>query len=573
MLELKEINAMFCLQQNGEHEVIVRPGDEETDGRAYLAFDNELSRFVTIDIFSEHIFADRMAGIEQKIQSASQIVHPNLPLFIDYGRTSENEIYVKSEFIEGEPLFNYLKRDKDLPGRVVAGIILQICDALNALKHAPQLLSSIELSDFWVCLDRGRMLIVRLGHYGLGRANQQASDFGLIEKWIKAIVDMHRTFAKEGDITNVSAYDQLLSEAQNQKLFLDDMPQIKLAVLRSMSLSSDIAVRFPPDMRTIDSIRQVPAGLMFQMMAREDQLTELLNEKFVANPEHKATEFSPFSLHVAKPADEDNPREAVSIYLVPPERLFVDNVIAPVHKKMFDSFLRAHPAGFRIRSLSCEAHFTYLTTTCYEGFPLTCLQANRSLLRGGDAMQLMRRLHSTLTVFENADFELGRLNPWQIQICFEQIDSKTDARELMSHVPLNEWPEWTIKIRVEKPAETFFESELSPWQYINRRMQGKDFPAMFVWMLEQERFEWALSNGVQVADKEPLSWNPRLDALFLSALNHLDHKDANQRAKFLDYFDEARDRSSQLTEGDTIMPDQGSLLTSRNLETERFVGD
>lgn len=570
MLEMKQIEAMFCLQSNGEHEVIVRPGDEETDGKAYLAFDNLLSRFVTIDIFSDHIFADRMAGIEQRIEIASKIIHPNLPLFLDYGRTPDNEVFVKSEFIEGEPLFNYLERDKDLPGEVIAGIILQICDALNYLKHAPQLLSSIELSDFWVCLDRGRMLTVRLGHYGLGREQKQVSDFGLIKKWIQDIVKLHRSYAKPYEITNASAYDELIKEASAQKLFLDDMPRLKLTVLSSMNLSTDIAVRFPADMRTITSIRQVPAGLMFQMMARENQLTELLNERFVANQEHNATEFSPFSLHVSKPADEKNPREAVSIYLVPPERLFVDNVIEPVHRKMFDSFLRSHPAGFRIRSLSCEAHFTYLTTTCYEGFPLTCLQASRSLLSGTDALQLMQRLHETISVFENADFELGTINPWQIQICFENIGSTTDARELMVNVPLADWPEWSIKFRVEKPAETFFESALSPWQYIvNRRMGGKEFPALLVWMLEQERFEWALTNGLPIADKEPLSWNPRLEALFLSALDHLDHKNPTQRERFLEYFDEARDRSSQLTESNTIIP-EGSLLTSRNMETERF---
>lgn len=568
MLEFKEIDVLFCLQQNGEREVVIRPGDEESDGNAYLAFDNKLCRFVTVDIFPNSLPPEKIPAIEQRIALGGDIVHPNLPFVIDYGRTAENELFVTSEFVEGEPLFNYLRRDKDLPGEVVAGIILQICDALNSLKHTPRLLASIDLSDFWVCLDRGRLLSARLGHYGLGRDETPISDFALLKKWVKAVVELHRQYAKPEDITNPDAYDSILHEVENQKLFLDDLPRLKLAVLRSMSLSTDIAVRFPADMRTIHSIKQVPAGLMFQMMTRENQLSEMLNDRFVANPEHDATEFSPFSLHVARPADGDNPREAVSIYLVPPERLFVDNIIEPVHRKMFDPHLRAHNAGFRIRSLSCETHFTYLTTTCYQGFPLPCLQASRSLLRGGDALQLMRKLHETILQFEHADFDLGKLNPWQVQICFENADEVSDARELMTHIPFAEWPAWTIRIRVEKPAETFVESCLSTWRYIARRMKGKDFPALLVWMLEQERFEWALSNGVQIADQEPLSWNPRLDALFLSALNHLDPHDAEQRERFLEFFDEARDRSAFLTDGDTIFPKQESLLTSPNLQTE-----
>lgn len=570
MLESKEIHALFCLQATGEREIVVRPGDETSEGIAYLAFDNQLSRFVTIDMFPNTLSSTKIPGIEQRIKLASQVVHPNLPFLIDYGRTPENEVFVVSEFIEGEPLFNYLRRDEDLPGEVVAGIILQICDALNFLKRTPRLLASIELSDFWVCLDRGRLLSVRLGHYGLGRDETPIGDFALLEKWIRAIIELHRTFAKPGDITNEQAYEDLLHEASNQLIFLDDLPKIKLAVLRSMRLSTDIAVRFPADMRTISSIAQVPAGLMFQMMARENQLNEMLNDRFEPNPNHKSTEFSPFSLHVAKPADDNNPREPVSIYLIPPERLFVDNIIEPVHRKMFDSYLKSHPAGFRIRSLSCESHFTYLTTTCYEGFPLTCLQASRSLLRGRDALEIMRRLHETLIHFESAKFELGALNPWQIQICFEETEHPIDARDLMTVVPFAEWPAWTIKIRVEKPAETFVESCISTWRYIARRMKRKDFPALLVWMLEQERFEWALSNGVQIADQEPLSWNPRLDALFISALEHLDHTDPEQRVKFLDFFDEARDRSSQMTKGDTILPNpQDSLLTSRRLENEK----
>ena len=180
----------------------------------------------------------------------------------------------------------------------------------------------------------------------------------------------------------------------------------------------------------------------------------------------------------------------------------------------------------------------------------------------------MRKLHKTILHFEKANFDLGKLNPWQIQICFEENDLITDARELMTVVPFAEWPSWSIKIRVEKPAETFVESCLSTWRYIARRMAGKDFPALLVWMLEQERFEWALSNGIQIADQEPLSWNPRLDALFLSALNHLDHKDAEQRERFLNFFDEARDRSSLVTRGDEIEMTRQSLLTSRNLESD-----
>ena len=38
----------------------------------------------------------------------------------------------------------------------------------------------------------------------------------------------------------------------------------------------------------------------------------------------------------------------------------------------------------------------------------------------------------------------------------------------------------------------------------------------------------------------------------------------------LGVFDEARDRSAQLTSGDTIIPEHESLLTSRNLATEQI---
>ncbi len=568
MLAYKEINALFCLQQTGEHEIVQRPGDEGSEGRAFLAFDNQLSRFVTIDMFSSAMVADLKESIEQRVELASQIVQPNLPFLIDYGRTAEGDIFVSSEFIEGEPLLGYLKRNPDMPGTLVTGLLLQICDAINSLKRSPRLLASIRLSDFWVCLDRGRLLSVRLGHYGMGRREVPISDFELLERWIQDIVDLHRDHSR-GSITNNEAYGEILKEAAQQQLFLDDLPRLKLAVLRSVSLSSDLAVRSPVNLRSIENQKQVPAGLMFQMMGREGHLNEMIADRFQGNTGHSTTEYSPFSLHLAMKPEEGKPEaEPVSIYLVPPERLFVENIIEPVHRKMFDAFLRGHPAGFRIRSLSCETHFTYLTTACYEGFPLPCFQASRGMLRGSEALELMRRIHETLSVFEDADFDLGRINPWQIQICFEEGDYQLNSEHLMMEVPMAEWPTWSVRIRVEKPAETFVESCLSTWRYVARRMGSKEYPALLVWMLEQERFEWALSNGVQVADQEPLSWNPRLDALFLSALNRLDPNNAEQREKFLEYFDQARERTSLVGKGDIGISETGSLLTSQNFESE-----
>ena len=563
MLQTKEIDTLFCYQQSGDHEIIVRPGDETSDGKAYLGFDNKLSRFVTIDLFPPDLPAANIPAIEQRIEIASQIVHPNLPLLIDAGKTENGSVFVTSEFVEGEPLFNYLQRDSELPGKVVAGIILQICDALHFLKHAPRLLASIDLSDFWVCLDRGRLLSVRLGHYGIGREEKPIGDFELVEKWVKAVINLHKAAAKPGDIVNPAAYDELLNEAANRKLYPDDLPKIKVAVLESMNLPTDIAVRFPSEMRTIESDKQLPAGIMFQMMTREGQLGKMLNELYVPNPSHVPTEFSPFSMHVAKPLEDGKRAEPVSVYLIPPERLFEENIIDPIQRKMFDSQLRGHPAGFRIRSLSCETHFSYVTTDCYEGFPLPCLQASRGLLRGEDALSILRQIHNTMVDFENAGFDYGMLNPWQVQICFLENQHRIEANKLMKVVPFAEWPSWMVKIRVEQPAEVFFESSLSTWRYLFRRTRGKDFLALMVWMMEQERFEWAMSNGVAIADQEPLSWNPRLDDLFISAVEHLDPRNRELREKFLAYFDEARDRSSQLD--DIGSSKQQSLLTSPKL--------
>ncbi len=73
-------------------------------------------------------------------------------------------------------------------------------------------------------------------------------------------------------------------------------------------------------------------------------------------------------------------------------------------------------------------------------------------------------------------------------------------------LPIEEWPTWDVKLRMELPTEHFIASRrTSAWRELASRERGAFFPLLLAWMLEWKRFDWAERNGM-LAD-EPLTWD------------------------------------------------------------------
>lgn len=58
------------------------------------------------------------------------------------------------------------------------------------------------------------------------------------------------------------------------------------------------------------------------------------------------------------------------------------------------------------------------------------------------------------------------------------IAGQEELKKLVAQ-DLREWPAWDIKIRVERPAESFLSDPLNrSWWYVKERLLAKSFPAI-----------------------------------------------------------------------------------------------
>lgn len=106
-------------------------------GKVYEAEDTRLGRRVAIKFLRAALSADRTATerLLREARAASSIEHDNIVSVSDLGHLPSGSAYYVMEILRGESLAETLHHHGRLPWSRVAGIALQLCDALNA-AHA-----------------------------------------------------------------------------------------------------------------------------------------------------------------------------------------------------------------------------------------------------------------------------------------------------------------------------------------------------------------------------------------------------------------------------------------------------
>jgi len=351
------------------------------------------------------------------------------------------------------------------------------------------------------------------------------SDFQIADAWCRRIAGLH-----SGLLQNLPV-DEILDKNFANEVYAVSLKALKKksgvdAILHLRDLGNvirevaeftgGVGSRIPVELRRIQKVGQVGIGPLQQLVFESGELEASINERFMLRPDAVRFSYSPFNLSAVK---SENIEDKVQLYILPPERLFEETIVETLNRKMFDSYLKSHPNGVRVRSFGCEIDYTLIVSERFCGFPLPSLQARRTQFSVRDAMAIASQLDRILFHFESAEFALGELNPWQIEIFFESEDPE-NIPTLIEKTEIRNWPAWDLKLRVEPPAEAFVESYYSPWSYLVGKFEGKTFPALIAWLLDSDRFEWALSAGLEKS--EPLSWNPFLDSLLNSAIRYFD---------------------------------------------------
>jgi len=440
--------------------------------------------------------------------------------------------------IEGEALPDYLSRRRDLPESAIFPLITEVTAALRALVVAPRLLSNVELEDFHVVAADGVLLTVRFcPAYSLLREEEPLSDYHLARKWTEKMARVH-AYVKQGGKT---AFAEV--EATSAKVFRP--------LFKELESGKDCALE--ERLRRIEEVfRQDPgaaakgSGRLVPFVRREEfplgPLSRLLIEKArtahpdklpvpSGNPDRRPC----FSAFVLEGTSGKGGLDRLG-YLLPPERWVDVSLVDPVNRRLSHPFLKAHHNGIRLRSVYCDEDFTVLFGDLAAGLPLPSLMTSLDGVSRADLFFLTGKLHRALAQFDSAGFDLALVSPWQVELHIEQGVAHPGWDRLLGEA-IESWPPWEVKIRVERPAESFLTGPgEDSWRRVFALLKGKFFPALVAWMLDWKRFQWSAFQGT--IEREPVSWDKRLEALFDAAGEHLAPHHTAQREKFLAFVQE-----------------------------------
>jgi serine/threonine-protein kinase len=101
-------------------------------GRVYRAEQTNLSRTVAVKIIHPHLVGEENAAARfiTEARAASRLNHPNSVGIIDFGKTSDGQLYLVMEFLRGRDLARVTYEDGALPLRRIVDVLRQTLAAL-----------------------------------------------------------------------------------------------------------------------------------------------------------------------------------------------------------------------------------------------------------------------------------------------------------------------------------------------------------------------------------------------------------------------------------------------------------
>ena len=435
--------------------------------------------------------------------------------------------------IEGELFLTYLARVPNLPENIIFRLVVDLIQSLKTLAGAPRLFSNVELEDFYIFARDGVLLAVGFcPAFCLLREELALSDFQISRKWTDLMARLH-AFVKQGrtvqfrDINAAAnkAFRPIFKEFKSGKDrgLRERLQQVEGVFTEELVLSGKGTQRLTIPIHE----EEMPIGLLGGFL--KQQVIAALPDK-LPPPRKESVCALCFSPYLLEGTSDGKARDRLG-YLLPPEHWFETSLVDPVNRRLSHPFLKAHHNGIRIRSVYCDESFTVLFGDRESGLPLPSLLAAFDGITCEAMLLIATKFHRALAQFDSAGFDLSLNTPWQVEIHIESGVTHPGWESLLNG-ELQAWPPWEVKLRMERPTESFIpgENDIS-WRFVAATLSEKFFPALVVWMLGWKRFQQSTLQGT--LEGEPLSGDPRLDALFQAAGEHLEPIHPGQREKFL----------------------------------------
>jgi serine/threonine protein kinase len=139
-------------------------------GLVYLATEVARERHVVIKMLAPHWTedADAVARFDREGERLAELEHPNIVEMYDFGRAGD-QAYIAMEYIDGEPLRRYLKRNERTNLREFAPIAVQVLEAVGFAHAHEIMLRDIKPSNIMLCERDGKASFVKLLDFGLAK--------------------------------------------------------------------------------------------------------------------------------------------------------------------------------------------------------------------------------------------------------------------------------------------------------------------------------------------------------------------------------------------------------------------
>jgi serine/threonine-protein kinase len=106
-------------------------------GRVYRAEQTNLSRTVAVKIIHPHLVGEENAAARfiTEARAASRLNHPNSVAVIDFGKTTDGQLYLVMEFLRGRDLARVQYEEGPLAFRRIVSVLRQVLAALSEAHH------------------------------------------------------------------------------------------------------------------------------------------------------------------------------------------------------------------------------------------------------------------------------------------------------------------------------------------------------------------------------------------------------------------------------------------------------
>ena len=153
-------------------------------GQVYLARDQNLvTRQVAVKTVRPDILTDEdlqegeaIARFEREARAAASIRHPNVVDVTDFGQSSDGVLYLVMEYVEGETLYQLLRREGTLGLQRTAGIMQQVVAGVDAAHDEGILHRDLKPANIFIMQTRKKGAggkdddgFVKVGDFGLAK--------------------------------------------------------------------------------------------------------------------------------------------------------------------------------------------------------------------------------------------------------------------------------------------------------------------------------------------------------------------------------------------------------------------